>query len=121
MVRSRACRTGCPCYADVARREGRPDVARATLDAALAGGWARDDVWWLPEVMRMRAAYDDGDEAVARLQDAARLATEHGSAALLARCHDDLRRPQRSGRPVRRSPGPGGTRTEANGSQTLRS
>ena len=31
----------------------------------------------------MRAAYDDGDEAVARLQAAARLAAEHGSAALL--------------------------------------
>ena len=38
----------------------------------------------------MRAAYDDGDAAVARLQDAARLAAEHGSAALLARCRGDL-------------------------------
>ncbi len=92
--------------ADIARREGRPDVARATLDAALAGGWARDDVWWLPEVMRMRAAYDDGDEAVARLQDAARLAAEHGSAALLARCHDDLAARSVPVDPVRRSPGP---------------
>jgi DNA-binding SARP family transcriptional activator/tetratricopeptide (TPR) repeat protein len=76
--------------ADVTAREGRPDAARATLDAALADGWARDDVWWLPEVMRMRAAHDDGDDAIARLRAAARLATEHGSAALLARCHRDL-------------------------------
>jgi tetratricopeptide (TPR) repeat protein len=76
--------------ADIARREGRPEVARATLDAALASGRARDDVWWLPEVMRMRAVDDTGDEAVARLRAAARLATEHGSAALLARCHRDL-------------------------------
>ena len=108
-------------YADVARREGRPDVARATLDAALAGGWARDDVWWLPEVMRMRAAYDDGDDAVARLQDAARLATAHGSAALLARCHDDLAARSVPVAPFDVPPVPGGTRPEANGSQTLRS
>jgi hypothetical protein len=105
--------------ADIARREGRPDVARATLDAALAGGWARDDVWWLPEVMRMRAAYDDGDEAVARLQDAARLAAEHGSAALLARCRDDLAARSVPVAPFGVPPVPGGPRTEANATQTL--
>jgi DNA-binding SARP family transcriptional activator len=76
--------------ADVARRDGRPDVARATLDAAITGGRTRDDVWWLPEVMRMRAAYDDEETAVARLRDAARLAAEHGSVALLDRCQADL-------------------------------
>ena len=108
--------------ADIARREGRPEVARATLDAALAGGWARDDVWWLPEVMRMRAAYDDGDEAVARLQAAARLAAEHGSAALLARCRDDL---AARGVPVAPFGVPRGPRRssapKANGARTLRS
>ena len=107
--------------ADIARRRGAPDVARATLDAALAGGRARDDVWWLPEVMRMRAAYDDGDEAVARLQAAARLAAEHGSVALLARCHDDLAARGVPVAPFGVPPVPGGPRAEANGARTLRS
>jgi hypothetical protein len=70
-------------------------------------------------VMRMRAAYDAGDEAIARLQDAARLATEHGSAALLARCHDDLAARSVPVAPFGVPPVPGGPRTEANGAQTL--
>ena len=107
--------------ADIARREGRPDAARATLDAALASGRARDDAWWLPEVMRMRAAHDDGDAAVARLQDAARLAGEHGSVALLARCHADLTARSVPVAPFGVPPGPDDPRAEANGSQTLRS
>jgi hypothetical protein len=49
-----------------------------------------DDVWWLPEVMRMRAAYDQGQAAVTRLLSAARIASEHGSVALLRRCERDL-------------------------------
>ncbi len=76
--------------ADLAAREGRRDEAAATLDAALAAGRARDDLWWLPEVMRMRAAYDSRDQAVQRLTAAARMATQHGSVALLRRCRDDL-------------------------------
>lgn len=62
----------------------------ATLDAALVGGRARDDLWWLPEVMRMRAAYDDQQIAVARLRSAARLASAHGSVVLFRRCAGDL-------------------------------
>ena len=76
--------------ADLSDRDGRPGAARATLDAALAAGHAHDDVWWLPEVMRMRAAYDQEDTAVARLLSAARLASGHGSVALLRRCERDL-------------------------------
>jgi len=38
----------------------------------------------------MRAAYDDRDAAVARLRDAAGLAAEQGSVALLGRCRADL-------------------------------
>jgi DNA-binding SARP family transcriptional activator len=76
--------------ADMLVREGAPDAACATLDAALVGGQAHDDVWWVPEVMRMRAAYDDEEHAVERLRAAARMAAGHGSAALLARCSDDL-------------------------------
>ena len=76
--------------ADVSARAGRPDAARAGLDAALVAAELRDDRWWLPEVMRMRAAYDDGPAAAARLRAAARLASDHGSVALLRRCRDDL-------------------------------
>jgi DNA-binding SARP family transcriptional activator/tetratricopeptide (TPR) repeat protein len=83
--------------ADLAGRTGSPDAARATLDAAIAAAHAHDDMWWLPEVMRMRAAYDDGEAATARLRAAAELASAHGSVALLRRCERDLR--QRGVRP----------------------
>ena len=76
--------------ADLLARDGRPGAARATLDAALAAGHAHDDVWWLPEVMRMRAAYDEEQAAIARLRSAAQMASEHGSVALLRRCERDL-------------------------------
>ncbi|MCE3553874.1 AAA family ATPase [Pseudonocardia sp. RS11V-5] len=80
--------------ADRYDRDGRRDEAVATLDAALAAGRAHDDLWWTPEVMRRRAAYDDrGNGAVrgvARLRAAADLAAEQGSVALLARCRADL-------------------------------
>jgi hypothetical protein len=77
--------------ADRLARDNRLDAARATLDAALVGGQARDDLWWLPEVLRMRAAYDGHEEAaVSRLRSAARLASAHGSVALLRRCERDL-------------------------------
>jgi hypothetical protein len=79
-------------FADLSVRDGRPGAARATLDAALATGRVHDDVWWLPEVMRMRAAYDEEPAAVARLLAAARMASEHGSVALLRRCERDLGR-----------------------------
>ncbi|RSD08635.1 SARP family transcriptional regulator [Amycolatopsis eburnea] len=65
-----------------------PEAARATLDAALAAGEARDDRWWLPEVLRLRAAYDA--DPVPRLRAAAELARAHGSVALLRRAEADL-------------------------------
>ncbi|WP_318307376.1 ATP-binding protein [Amycolatopsis solani] len=65
-----------------------PEAARATLDAALAAGEARDDRWWLPEVLRLRAAHDT--DPVPRLRAAAELARAHGSVALLRRCEADL-------------------------------
>jgi DNA-binding SARP family transcriptional activator/tetratricopeptide (TPR) repeat protein len=76
--------------ADVLARDGQPGAARAALDAALTAGRVHDDMWWLPEVMRMRAAYDQDPAAVARLRSAARMASEHGSVALLRRCEQDL-------------------------------
>jgi DNA-binding SARP family transcriptional activator/tetratricopeptide (TPR) repeat protein len=77
--------------ADLLARGGRGDAAQATLDAALAAGPSHDDVWWLPEVMRMRAAHDDEEKsAISRLRSAAKLASAHGSVALLQRCERDL-------------------------------
>ncbi len=76
--------------ADLLARHDRPDAARATLDAALAAGQAHDDVWWLPEVMRARAAYDDDEPAISRLRSAAQMASAHGSVALLRRCEHEL-------------------------------
>ncbi len=76
--------------ADLSARDHQPGAARATLDAALAAGRVHDDVWWLPEVMRMRAAYDDEQAALDRLRSAAQLASAHGSVALLRRCERDL-------------------------------
>jgi hypothetical protein len=76
--------------ADLQDREGRPAAARATLDAALAAGQVHDDLWWLPEVMRMRARHDPPERAVARLRTAVGLASSHGSVALVRRCAADL-------------------------------
>jgi DNA-binding SARP family transcriptional activator/tetratricopeptide (TPR) repeat protein len=76
--------------ADLSARGGKAGAARATLDAAVAAGQVHDDVWWLPEVMRMRAAYDEDQAAAERLLSAARMASEHGSVALLRRCERDL-------------------------------
>jgi hypothetical protein len=59
-------------------------LAFITFCLGLAG------VWWLPEVMRMRAAYDEEQAAIPRLRSAARMASEHGSVALLRRCERDL-------------------------------
>jgi DNA-binding SARP family transcriptional activator/tetratricopeptide (TPR) repeat protein len=76
--------------ADLLARNNRGTAARATLDAALVAGQAHDDLWWLPEVMRMRAAFDSEPPAISRLLSAAQLASAHGSLALLRRCEDDL-------------------------------
>jgi DNA-binding SARP family transcriptional activator/tetratricopeptide (TPR) repeat protein len=77
--------------AELLASNDRPDAARATIDAALVAAKAHDDEWWLPEVMRVRAAYDPEQAAIARLRSAAQLAVGHGSAALLRRCERDLR------------------------------
>ena len=76
--------------AGLLERDSREDAARATLDAALAAGRSYDDLWWLPEVMRMRAAHDDPTAAGRRLCSAAQMASAQGSAALLRRCEGDL-------------------------------
>lgn len=75
--------------ADLYERESRPEPAVAALDAALSGGQARDDLWWLPEVMRQRAHFDPSDQVGVRLSAATRLASDQGSAGLLRRCRAD--------------------------------
>jgi class 3 adenylate cyclase len=76
--------------ADLLASNDRLDAARETLDNALAAAKQHDDLWWLPEVMRMRAAYDEEQAAISRLRSAAQLATAQGSMALLQRCQHDL-------------------------------
>ena len=78
--------------ADLSAHCNQAESAPATLDAAIAAGRAREDVWWLPEVLRMRAGYDDDQAAVSRLRSAERLASGHGSVALVRRCEHDLAR-----------------------------
>jgi hypothetical protein len=76
--------------ADLAARSNQPGAARATLDAAVVAARTREDLWWLPEVMRMRTAFDQEQAAISRLRSAAQLASAHGSTALLRRCERDL-------------------------------
>ncbi|MDQ1716976.1 MAG: hypothetical protein QOE89_929 [Pseudonocardiales bacterium] len=76
--------------ADLSARNGFGEDARGTLDGALVLGAASVDLWWLPEVMRMRAAYEDPSAAIDRLRAAEQRAAEHGSLTLLRRCQADL-------------------------------
>ena len=78
--------------ADLLARNDRLGAAQAALDAALVAGRERDDLWWLPEVMRLRAAHDAGEAAISRLRSAAEMAAAHGSVGLLRRCEHDLAR-----------------------------
>ncbi len=69
---------------------GRPDDARAVLDSARSSAEQRDDLWWLPEVLRLRAALETGPPAVDLLRRAADLAAGQQSRTLHARCCTDL-------------------------------
>jgi predicted ATPase len=79
--------------AELLGRDGQPGAARASLDAALTAARVHDDLWWLPEVMRLRAAYDENEQsALARVRAAAAMAAGQGNRALLRRCEEDLAR-----------------------------
>ncbi|HEX6517422.1 MAG TPA: AAA family ATPase [Nocardioidaceae bacterium] len=69
---------------------GMTEDAEAALDAARSTAEQRGDAWWLPEVIRMRAALSSPDSAGALLESALRLAEEQGSHALADRCRADL-------------------------------
>ncbi|MEO7422158.1 MAG: AAA family ATPase [Ornithinibacter sp.] len=76
--------------ADVHRREGRIESAAAVLDAATSFAIAHDDRWWLPEVLRARAALDPTPRSVRGLERAVDLARAQSSMSLLNRCRADL-------------------------------
>ena len=69
---------------------GRRDEAAAVLDGATVDAEQRHDRWWLPEVLRRRAALIGGPSADALLLQALELSREHGSRALESRCIADL-------------------------------
>ncbi|QJY47105.1 BTAD domain-containing putative transcriptional regulator [Pseudonocardia broussonetiae] len=69
---------------------GRRDAARAVLDAARSSAEQRDDLWWLPEVLRLMAGLESGPTAVGLLRHAVDLAAAQGSRTLHARCCSDL-------------------------------
>jgi DNA-binding SARP family transcriptional activator/tetratricopeptide (TPR) repeat protein len=78
--------------ADALVGTGHPEDAVATLDAAQTLAGARGDAWWLPEILRMRAAYADGPggHRAELLRSAYRLARRQGSSALADRARDDV-------------------------------
>jgi predicted ATPase len=77
--------------ADAMTRNGLVDAARASLDAARTAAEARGDTWWLPEVLRMRAALSEGSQRDALLRSALDLAEQQGSTTLADRCREALR------------------------------
>lgn len=64
--------------------------AAATLDAALVMANSREERWYVPELMRKRAAFDAGQQAVDRLTAAVDVARRQDSVVLLRRCERDL-------------------------------
>ena len=83
--------TRMPYWLDLlAQRTADPHRALALLDAATVSARTHSDVWWLPEVLRRRAGLLAPEQATPLLEQAAALAAEHGSAALLERCRDAL-------------------------------
>lgn len=64
--------------------------AAATLDAALIMANSRDERWYVPELMRKRAAFDVGQHALDRLAAAADVGRQQDSVVLVLRCERDL-------------------------------
>jgi len=66
--------------------------AAATLDAALVMANSREERWYVPELMRRRAAYDVPEQAIRRLAAAVDIAGRQDSGTLLLTCERDLAR-----------------------------
>ena len=88
--------------ADAQARGGAVAEAVATLDAAHTSASSRGDLWWLPEIIRMRAAQAVGEHRVELLDAALALAERQGSRALIDRVRADLT--DRSGSNAVRTP-----------------
>jgi predicted ATPase len=88
--------------ADVLERAGADTKARAVLDAALVVAEQHGERWWLPEVLRLRAAHEVESRAARHLERARSIAASQSSAVLLGRCELDLARlgDRRAGRPA---------------------
>ena len=76
--------------ADAQARSGAVAEAVATLDAAHTSARSRGDLWWLPEITRMRAAQAVGGHRAELLDAALALAERQGSRALADRVRADL-------------------------------
>jgi hypothetical protein len=76
--------------AEVLITDGHREAARAVLDAAQIGAERREDLWWLPEVLRLRAGLEPGPAAVSMLERAADIAAGQQSRILESRCRRDL-------------------------------
>ncbi|MGH3496583.1 MAG: ATP-binding protein [Nocardioidaceae bacterium] len=69
---------------------GLTTPALASLDSAQAAARQHDDVWWLPEVLRIRARLRPRQGTARLLEEARALALSMSSPALAARCQRDL-------------------------------
>lgn len=96
---------------------GRRDAARAVLGAARSSAEQRDDVWWLPEVLRLAAGLESGPSAVSLLRRGVDLAASQRSRTLHERCCSDLAALGVVVHPLATADG----RRDANGLRTLRS
>lgn len=76
--------------ADLQRRQGNTTAETAALDAAASYATEHDEVWWLPEILRARAALDPRPRGTRRLEQAVELARSQSSRILLQRCRADL-------------------------------
>jgi DNA-binding SARP family transcriptional activator/tetratricopeptide (TPR) repeat protein len=75
--------------ADCLIRLDRPEPARRLLDQATGRARQADDVWWLPELLRVRAGLSDGIARQRFLDQALSVAAAHGSAQLARRAVAD--------------------------------
>jgi hypothetical protein len=77
-------------HAETLAASGSTGAAVATLDAAATAAAVRGDVWWLPEIKRMRARHADEERREDLLRSALELAERQGSVVLAQRCLEDL-------------------------------
>ncbi len=69
---------------------GETDRAGAVLADALGAATERDDLWWTPELLRLKARAAEPAQRSDLLQQARSTASWHGSVTLLERIDADL-------------------------------